>query len=182
MSRQRWRQTGAQQGEFNRVTEATAEVIMLPPEPPISRSPPDFNSRMAGVMEEGGRSPVTAITLHIRSPNGLNDRITQRLRFRVCVGDFTCPQRVRPPAEIRQLVVEDDACPRGVNGSSKSKKKNKKRQNMSKRMTHHIVRAHRNHLPAHNWFMVLVAETASPSSSRTDTCVVPKQSEAFMVE
>lgn len=51
-------------------------------------------------------------------------------------------------------------------------------------MTYHVVSAHRNRLPAHNWFMVLVAETASPSSSRTDTCVVPKWSEeeAFAVE
>lgn len=56
--------------EFRGVTEATAEVIMLPPEPPITRSLPDFDSSMTGVIEEGGRSPMTTITLQIRAKRG----------------------------------------------------------------------------------------------------------------
>lgn len=55
------------EAEYNRVTKATAAVIMLPPDPPITRIPPDFVSSMTGVIEEGGCSPTTTITLHIRA-------------------------------------------------------------------------------------------------------------------
>lgn len=49
-----------------KITKATAEVIKLPPDPPITKSPPDFDSSITGVIEEGGCSPATTITLHIR--------------------------------------------------------------------------------------------------------------------
>lgn len=41
-------------------------VIMLPPDPPITRIPPDFDSSTNGVIEEGGCSPTTTNTHHIR--------------------------------------------------------------------------------------------------------------------
>lgn len=95
-----------------------------------------------------------------------------RLTSCVDVCDFTRPHCVGPPAEIRQLVVEDDACSRGVNGSSESTAQIRRR--------HYDLIEYRPIItdclkgcPAHRWFMVLVAETASPSSSMTETCVVP---------
>lgn len=63
------------QTEFYRATKATAEVIMLPPDPPITSSPPDFDSNITGVIEDGGRSPVTPITLHIRQKRDFNGYI-----------------------------------------------------------------------------------------------------------
>lgn len=115
--------------EFRGVTEATAEVIMLPPEPPITRSLPDFDSSMTGVIEEGGRSPMTTITLQIRAKRGemialcdvFNSVASDGTAVLVVdVADFTCPHCVRPRAEVGQLIVEDDARSWRVNGSSKS--------------------------------------------------------------
>lgn len=86
------------------------------------------------------------------------------------MGDFTRTDGVCSLAEIRQLVVHDDARPRGINGPSKSDKTQLGEWltgGSSASVPHHA---------AHIWLMVLVAETASPSSSTTDTCVVPKRS------
>lgn len=41
---------------------------------------------------------------------------------RIYVGDFTRPDGVGSLAEIRQLVVHDDARPRRINGPSESDK------------------------------------------------------------
>lgn len=57
MSAQGSSQRGKQTESGHRITIATAVVIMLPPDPPIKSNRPDFDSRIAGVMEEGGRSP-----------------------------------------------------------------------------------------------------------------------------
>lgn len=51
-------------------TEATAEVIMLPPEPPITSNLPDSDSRITGAMEDGGCSPTETVRLHIRVTTG----------------------------------------------------------------------------------------------------------------
>lgn len=159
------RQT-SMQTEFSWVTKDTAAGIKLPPDPPITRIPPDCDSNTTGVIEEGGCSPAT-ITLPVRHFGCI---VVLCLLFNVC--DFTRPHCVGPPAEIRQLVVEDDACSRGVNGSSESTAQIRRR--------HYDLIEYRPIItdclkgcPAHRWFMVLVAETARPSSSMTETCVVP---------
>lgn len=85
----------------------------------------------------------------------------------IYVGDFTRPDGVGPLAEIRQLVVHDDARPRRINGPSKSDK-----TQWGERVARRTGGSGP-HRAAHIWLMVLVAETARPSSSTTDTCDVP---------
>lgn len=56
--------------DFRGFTKATAEVIMLPPEPPITSRPPDSDSRITGAMDDGGCSPTETIRLQIRLARG----------------------------------------------------------------------------------------------------------------
>lgn len=90
---------------------------MLPPEPPITSNPPDSDSSITGVMDDGGCSPTATITLR----RGQTAALCNASR-RTYVGDFTRPDGVGSLAEIRQLVVQDDARPRRINGPSKSDK------------------------------------------------------------
>lgn len=154
---------------FRGLTKATAEVIILPPEPPITSSPPDSDSSMTGVMDDGGCSPAATMTLRIRPRRGREATLCNASHW-IYVGDFTCADGVCSLAEIRQLVVHDDARPRRINGPSKSDKRQ-----LGEWVTGGTSTSEPRHA-AHIWLMVLVAETASPSSSTTDTCVVPKRS------
>lgn len=110
-----------QKKAFRGFTEATAEVIMLPPEPPITSNPPDSDSRITGAMDDGGCSPTETVCLLIRLTRG-QMATSSTASCWICRRDFTRPDGVCPLAEVRQLVVHDDARPRGIKGPSKTDK------------------------------------------------------------
>lgn len=96
---------------------------MLPPDPPITIILPDFDSRITGAIEDGGRSPASG------NPIQMYKHHLHSVQSTGYPCDFTCLQCVRSVAKISKLVVQDDAGLWRVNSSSKSAEGHNKLRN-----------------------------------------------------